>query len=161
MTSDKLIGPYTTLSQGMSDSAWTQVSDRLCLCTSKTTAHGKVRPSCPRCCFAVVGVYNRLAQEHSPSCPRCLVRHWSFGHFSRCVIGSGAVVSEHEDLVVVDLEQQYWPYLWPAAWSPWAMWVHVVLTLQDAGPASQGQKHNMPCTSTKQASVPNQRSWLS
>lgn len=53
----------------------------------------------------------------------------------------GAVVSEHEDLALVDLEQHYWPYIWPSTWKPWILFVHVVLTLEPVSPNSNGQ----PC----------------
>ena len=42
------------------------------------------------------------------------------------------MLGENDDLVMVDLEQQYWPYLWHPAWPPLAIWVHVILTLKKA-----------------------------
>lgn len=45
-----------------------------------------------------------------------------------------AVVSDfqHSDLVLVDVEQQYRPWLWPFFLPPIYLWVHVVLTLEDS-----------------------------
>ncbi len=48
-----------------------------------------------------------------------------------------AVLGENDDLVMVDLEQQYWPYLWHPAWPPLAIWVHVILTLKKADRSSK------------------------
>ena len=42
------------------------------------------------------------------------------------------MLGENDDLVMVDLEQQYWPYLWHPAWPPLAIWVHIILTLDKA-----------------------------
>ena len=49
------------------------------------------------------------------------------------------MVSDREDLALVDLEQHYWPYLWPSTWKPWILFVHVVLTLEPVSPNSSGQ----------------------
>ena len=52
------------------------------------------------------------------------------------VSGMLAVCAESQDLVMVDLEQQYWPWLWWPGWPPLIIWVHVILTLQNATPTS-------------------------
>lgn len=49
-----------------------------------------------------------------------------------------AVLSENEDIVMVDLEQQFWPYLLPKSWGPLALWVHVILTLEDSKSSKKG-----------------------
>ena len=52
--------------------------------------------------------------------------------------GHCAVCAEEEDVVLVDLEQQYWPYLWWPTWGPLAIWVHVILTLENTSSTSSG-----------------------
>ncbi|KAL3144033.1 hypothetical protein ABBQ32_003837 [Trebouxia sp. C0010 RCD-2024] len=54
------------------------------------------------------------------------------------------VCAESQDLVLVDLEQRYWPYLWWPylwwpEWAPLAIWVHVILTLEDAHTIKAGK----------------------
>ncbi len=61
----------------------------------------------------------------------------SFYHCSDYI----AVLGEHDDLVMVDLEQQYWPYVWYPAWPPLAIWVHVILTLDKADTHSSSKTH--------------------
>ena len=51
-----------------------------------------------------------------------------------------AVLGERDDLVMVDVEQQYWPYLWWPTWGPLAIWVHIILTLDNVDKGS-GQSH--------------------
>ena len=53
---------------------------------------------------------------------------------------SCAVLGERDDLVMVDVEQQYWPYLWWPTWGPLAIWVHIILTLDNVDKGS-GQSH--------------------
>jgi hypothetical protein len=52
-----------------------------------------------------------------------------------------AVLGERDDLVMVDLEQQYWPYLWHPAWPPLAIWVHIILTLDEADTGRSSKTH--------------------
>lgn len=47
-----------------------------------------------------------------------------------------AVLAEDDRLVMVDLEQQFWPYLWWPGWGPLALWAHVILTLADSDTGS-------------------------
>lgn len=54
-----------------------------------------------------------------------------------------AVLGQDDDIVMVDLEQQYWPWLWWPGWPPLAIWVHVILTLQNADSTRAG-KHAQP-----------------
>ena len=54
-----------------------------------------------------------------------------------------AVLGQDDDIVMVDLEQQYWPWLWWPGWPPLAIWVHVILTLQNADSTRAG-KHALP-----------------
>ena len=49
-----------------------------------------------------------------------------------------AVLSQNEDIVMVDLEQQFWPYFFPKGWGPLALWVHVILTLEDSKTSKKG-----------------------
>lgn len=42
------------------------------------------------------------------------------------------VLGENDDLAMVDVEQQFWPYLWWPGWPPLALWVHIILTLKDS-----------------------------
>ena len=42
-----------------------------------------------------------------------------------------AVVSHRGDIAMIDLEQQFWPYFFPRGWKCFALWVHVILTLED------------------------------
>ncbi|KAL3150047.1 hypothetical protein ABBQ38_013397 [Trebouxia sp. C0009 RCD-2024] len=49
------------------------------------------------------------------------------------------VLGERDNIVMVDLEQQYWPYLWLPGWPPLAIWVHVILTLEDARTTRAGK----------------------
>lgn len=57
---------------------------------------------------------------------------WSFINRRTNAKVKRIVLGENDDLVMVDLEQQYWPYLWHPAWPPLAIWVHVILTLKKA-----------------------------
>ena len=54
------------------------------------------------------------------------------------------MLGENDDLVMVDLEQQYWPYLWHPAWPPLAIWVHIILTLDKADTDRSSKTHD--CT---------------
>ena len=54
-----------------------------------------------------------------------------------------AVLGQHDDIAMVDLEQQYWPWLWWPGWPPLAIWVHVILTLENADTTRAG-KHALP-----------------
>lgn len=57
-----------------------------------------------------------------------------------CMIA--AVLGQHDDVVMVDLEQQYWPWLWWPGWPPLAIWVHVILTLENADTTRAGTHAN-------------------
>ena len=50
----------------------------------------------------------------------------------------GSVVSHKEDMVIVDLEQQFWPYFFPQSWGPLALWVHVIITLENCKTSKKG-----------------------
>lgn len=54
-----------------------------------------------------------------------------------------AVLGEHDDLVLVDLEQQFWPYLWYPGWPPLAIWVHIILTLDKADTDQSSEPHSV------------------
>ena len=46
------------------------------------------------------------------------------------------MLGENDDLAMVDLEQQFWPWLWFPGWGPLALWVHIILTLKDSDTSS-------------------------
>ena len=50
-----------------------------------------------------------------------------------------AVLGEHDNIAMVDLEQQYWPYFWWPGWPPLAIWVHIILTLENADTTLAGE----------------------
>ena len=52
---------------------------------------------------------------------------------------AAAVLGQHDDIAMVDLEQQYWPWLWWPGWPPLAIWVHVILTLENADTTRAGK----------------------
>lgn len=47
------------------------------------------------------------------------------------------MLSHNDDIALIDLEQQFWPYFFPRSWQCFALWVHVILTLED-GKDGQG-----------------------
>ena len=55
-----------------------------------------------------------------------------------------AVLGEHDDIAMVDLEQQYWPYFWWPGWAPLAIWVHIILTLENADSTVAGEPNATP-----------------
>ena len=61
-----------------------------------------------------------------------------------------AVLGQNDDIAMVDLEQQYWPWLWWPGWPPLAIWVHVILTLENADTTRAG-KHALPLHLTNSA----------
>lgn len=70
--------------------------------------------------------------------PKMIIEMYAF-IITACIL-CAAVISQKQDIMLIDTERRFIPVIWPSFLPPIVLWIHVVVHLVDAPGANQGQQ---------------------